>query len=317
MRRSTPGVVGRERLATGRPRSLAGRLLAALLAALLGVAGAVALSAVGPAPAAHAAPCSGPGKVTVVVDFKQLGGGVTAGCVSAGGSARSMFSAAGYSLTDVQRQPGFVCRVSGKPAGASCTNTPPTNAYWGLFWSKGNGRWTYSSLGAGSLRVPDGGYVAFTWQGSNGRSLPGLAPVDRGPTQPSSDPEPSDQPSQQPSPTATATTTTPTPSATTTAPSATVTPDEPGETKPGKADKAEKKKRADKKGDRRADRRKRHRSDRQDETVAVSDVGDPPADAGASASGDDGVPLWIIGVVGGLLLAGTGAVVALRRRSTG
>ena len=53
--------------------------------------------------------------VTVVVDFNQLGGGVQQVCDAGGGgdTAASLFTANGYPLTYAQRQPGFVCRVSG------------------------------------------------------------------------------------------------------------------------------------------------------------------------------------------------------------
>ncbi len=38
------------------------------------------------------------------------------------------------------------------PADDPCVNTPPADAYWGLWWSDGTtGKWTYSSLGAASL----------------------------------------------------------------------------------------------------------------------------------------------------------------------
>ena len=49
----------------------------------------------------------------------------------AGKTAAAQFAAAGFALTRVQRQPGFVCRVEGKPAEDPCVNTPPTDAYWG------------------------------------------------------------------------------------------------------------------------------------------------------------------------------------------
>ena len=79
----------------------------------------------------------------------------------------------GYTFTYVQRQPGFVCRINGQPASDPCVNTPPVDAYWGLWWSDGtSGTWTYSSVAAGSLTIPDGGYVAFAWQ-SGARSAPG------------------------------------------------------------------------------------------------------------------------------------------------
>ena len=105
----------------------------------------------------------------MVVDFGALGGGVQTACMAggAGQSASSLFTGAGFDLSYVQNQPGFVCRINQRPAPAdqACVNTPPEDAYWGLWWSDGtSGSWVYSNYGVGSLKVPDGGYVGFAWQ---------------------------------------------------------------------------------------------------------------------------------------------------------
>lgn len=148
------------------------------------------------APTAHAAECAGSGGVTVVVDFHQLGGGVETGCDTAEGhTAAQNFTSTGFPLDYVQQTPGFVCRVSGKPASDPCVRTPPATAYWSLWWSDGrSGTWSYSTVGAGSLKVPEGGYVAFSWQGQAGRALPGVSPTPR------RTPEPAPAPSSTPSP---------------------------------------------------------------------------------------------------------------------
>ena len=120
--------------------------------------------------------------MTVVVDYHQLGGGVQQACDADGGgkAASTVFPDSGFPLAYVQRQPGFVCRVSGAPASDPCVNTPPAGAYWSLWWSDGkSGTWTYSSTGVGSLKVPDGGYVAFSWQGQAGKAAPGVTPTPR------------------------------------------------------------------------------------------------------------------------------------------
>ncbi|WP_299051931.1 hypothetical protein [uncultured Nocardioides sp.] len=137
-----------------------------------------------PAPTASAAGCTGAGGVTVVVDYNQLGGDILQGCVADGGGkvARGVFSSAGVSQSDVARTPGFVCRVNGKPTQSQdpCVNTPPATAYWSLWWTDGNGGpWVYSSLGVNSLKVPDGGYLAWSWQGQSAKSPPDVAPVAR------------------------------------------------------------------------------------------------------------------------------------------
>lgn len=147
-------------------------VLAALMA-LLTLPGLPAASAAGVCPDATG--------VVVVVDFGQLGGGVQQHCVAgSGGAASGIFGQAGYPLDYVQREPGFVCRVAGKPSADPCVNTPPANAYWGLFWSDGkSGTWSYATTGAQSLRIPSGGYVGFAWQGQSGQVKPGMTPIAR------------------------------------------------------------------------------------------------------------------------------------------
>lgn len=167
------------------------RLAAACL--LAAAAGVVPLSS------AEASTCSSADGVSVVVDFHELGGGVQTACVADGGgkNAATLFETAGFALTPVQRQDGFVCRVDGKPSNDPCVNTPPADAYWGLWWSDGtSGQWTYATRGAGSQTVPDGGYVAFSWNGSASRSAPGVSPATH-PTAPT--PTPTSKPTTKPS----------------------------------------------------------------------------------------------------------------------
>ena len=158
----------------------------------------------GSAPASANA-CTTEQGVTVVVDFHELGGGLQQACDAGGGGqkASALFPDNGFPLTYVQRQPGFVCRVSGAPADDPCVNTPPANAYWGLWWSDGDsGSWTYSSVGVGSLTIPEGGSVALSWNDSSSSSPPGAPPPqhpDRPADEPSDDPEPSQPPTNPPS----------------------------------------------------------------------------------------------------------------------
>ncbi len=175
-------------MTSGHPR-LAGLAVAALVAA----AGLVGLSG-GPASAAL---CSGHG-VNVVVDYHALGGGVLKGCDTsgAGKTANKVFPAAGYKLDYAQRQAGFVCRVNGKPASDPCVNTSPANAYWGLYWSDGkSGTWTYATSGVGSVSVPDGGFVALSWQNGGPNDPPGTSPVG---VKPSPKPTPKPHPTTKP-----------------------------------------------------------------------------------------------------------------------
>ncbi len=128
---------------------------------------------------AQASTCATSHGVTVVVDFHGLGGGAQSHCdlAGAGRTAATQLTDVGYRLAFVQRQPGFVCRVNGTPADDPCVNTPPSDAYWSLWWSDGkSGTWNYASVGAGSLTVPAGGYVALSWQGGTDRATPRVAP---------------------------------------------------------------------------------------------------------------------------------------------
>lgn len=271
-------------------------VLVAVAAAMVAVATLVLPS--GPAAAAG---CPGAAGVSVVVDFHELGGGVQSGCVAEGGgrSAAALFGSAGFPLTYVQRQPSFVCRVAGQPASDPCVNTPPADAYWGLYWSDGSsGRWTYATLGVGSQTVPDGGSVALSWIGGATRSQPGVAPAvhertstpeatpkpTRKPTpKPTAKPAPADKPTPPPS-----LTPTPTPTA---SPAPTRTPDASRSPKPAAGP-----------------------------TAATST---PPAPATSATpepasarptEPDDGLPVWVGPVVVGALFAAGAAVAVVRRR---
>ena len=172
------------------------------LASLLRLtAASLLVAAVGltlPVGAASAATCTSGNGVSVVVDFHELGGGVQTACLAGGGrSGSSLFTSAGFALTEVQRQPGFVCRVAGKPASDPCVNTPPANAYWALYWADGkSGSWTYASTAVGSLTVPEGGYVALSWS-AGARSAPGVTPAAHT-SAPTPTPKPSSKPSSKP-----------------------------------------------------------------------------------------------------------------------
>ena len=173
-----------------------------IAAAVLSIAAAsLGVVATSSAPA-EAAPCSGSSGVTVVVDRGALGGGITQACNASGGgrSGTTQFTSTGFALTYVQRQPGFVCRIDAQPASDPCVSTPPADAYWGLWWSDGrSGSWSYSSVAVGSLKIPDGGYVAFAWQSSGGRTAPGV-PASAHAGSPTPTPTPTRTPTPRPTP---------------------------------------------------------------------------------------------------------------------
>lgn len=269
-------------------------------AAVVLTAAAVPLVVAAPATATTCDPGSG---VSVVVDFKSLGGGVQTVCDAAGGGtkASTLFTRNGFELSYAQRQPGYVCRVEGVPTSDPCVNTSPASAYWGLWWSDGkSGKWTYASLGAQSLTIPAGGSVGFAWDDVDGSVTPGAAPPKQAaasptptPTaKPTPTPTVKPSPSVRPTPTPTVTessTPTPTPTRTSTpTPSETPTPTE--STSPSAS---------------------------ATPTPTASDT--PATDVVEPASAavdldDDGLPTWVPIAVIAVLFAGAGLVVAQRRR---
>jgi len=261
---------------------------------------------------AQAATCGSAHGVSVVVDFHQLGGGVQTACdvKGAGRTGDRQLKDVGHTLTWVQRQPGFVCRVDGLPTQDDdpCLNTPPDNAYWSVWWSDGkSGTWSYSSLGVGSLKVPDGGYVALSWQGQDAKALPGVTPEAHA-SGPSSSPthRPSRRPTHQPTRRPTSGTASSTTSAT-----ASGSPDgSPSSAGPGQP------------------KRSRHPA-----SPASGAAGGPSAPTGspgtteaagvgttAAPATDDassGLPPWLPPVLVVALLGAAGTVALLRRRRSG
>ncbi len=154
---------------SGRVSRLVLSFLVAALVAFLGLA---------PAPAyAEGSFCSD-GGVSLAVDYQDLGGGVAQMCDEdgAGKTASQVFEESGVDLTPVGPFPGAACKVDGKPAEATCSKMPPADAYWGLFLAK-NGKWGYAPKGADELKLADGAFVAFSWQGSKTATPPSVKPV--------------------------------------------------------------------------------------------------------------------------------------------
>ena len=129
------------------------RRVAAVAASLLGVL----LVLGGPPATAAGSSCAGSSGVSVVVDFGPLGGGTQQVCVpsGAGSNAVEVTSDGGFTVAFTNDGQPFVCRIDDKPAPAQedCNDTPPGNAYWGLFWSDGTKGWTYSTRGATALEA--------------------------------------------------------------------------------------------------------------------------------------------------------------------
>ncbi|MBU2696359.1 hypothetical protein [Pimelobacter sp. 30-1] len=264
-----------------------------------------------PASPASAAACAGTSGISVVVDPNALGGGISAGCDRDGGiPAVNNFADAGYRLeySSAPGMTGFVCKINGRPADGDCART---DAYWSLWWSDGtSSRWTYATRGAGSLRVPEGGVVAFAWHEGAGQAAPPNADPKRtapAPPRPSKKPTPkpapkptkpgtraTPTPSGASTPTATSSSTaTPSSSATPTAPTSSASASSPATDAPVPTDPG------------------------QTDVPSVDDITSGPDDASADTvdSGDGGgFPVWLGAVLAVVVLGGAAAVPILRRR---
>ncbi|WP_433273945.1 hypothetical protein ACQPZF_20395 [Actinosynnema sp. CS-041913] len=162
------------------------RARALLIAVGLLVAGA-------PAPASAAADCAG---VTVVVDFRALGGEVRTGCAAGDpGSGLAALSGAGFGYRMAQRFAGFVCRIDNVPESDPCVNASPTDAYWSYWHARPGGSWVYSDVGAAG-RDPAPGAVEGWAFGAGGQ--PGVAPPAPAPARPEPTHAPPPQPTGQP-----------------------------------------------------------------------------------------------------------------------
>jgi len=302
----------------GWPRAAAGAALLALATVPSGTA------------TASQGRCAAGTGVTVVVDYGPMGG-VVIGCDpdGAGKSAAEVVTDAGFSLEYVSSQPGFVCRVNGHPGKADedCADTPPSDAYWGLFWSDADPEtWAYSSEGAGSLDVPEGGSIGWRFQDGGDREVPSAPPTSKAKS-------PSPHPSTSPQPAGPSDAASPTPTPT---PSASVPPGGGGSTtSPGeKADRSrpdgregaadqpstEPKDKGDKGDQGGKDKKGKHPDEkaRPDQAAApspsVSTAALSPASSEPLTDDDSSTGLTLVAGGAVLLLAGAAGVIAWRRR---
>lgn len=150
----------------------------AVATSVVAAAGAVLLApATGPAAADPVAGGGACEAVTVLVDPGSLGAPAGEACTEGGPdrTAAELTESAGFDLAFVPGT-GFVCRVDGSPGSdqESCTRTPPADAYWGLFWAEdASSPWTYATLGATALTVPDDALLGWRWQDGGAREEPG------------------------------------------------------------------------------------------------------------------------------------------------
>jgi hypothetical protein len=154
---------------------------------------------------AQAAGCDG---VTVVVDFRGLGGGVQQGCAPGSpASGVAALTAAGFGYTYASRQPGFVCRINNEPGADAdrCVTTSPSSAYWSYWHASAGGSWSYSNQGAATYAPARGSVEGWAFGAGE---QPGIAPPAAPAPQPPAPPAPKPPVAQPPAPQPTAVTTT-------------------------------------------------------------------------------------------------------------
>ena len=108
--------------------------------------------------------CQTANGVTVVIDFHELGGGIHIRC--APGPVASGFEALSKAGIDYQttiRQPGFLCKIAGKPSNDPCIDTSPATAYWSYWLAPRGGTWCYSNWGAGNRTPPAGSVEGWSF----------------------------------------------------------------------------------------------------------------------------------------------------------
>lgn len=153
--------------------------------------------------------CKDANGVTVVVDFTDLGGNIVVRCapgpVQSGYDGVDALEGAGFSVTGTQRWGlAFVCRIQGRPSSSEslktdgnpdyherCVDTPPTSAYWGYWYARNGGSWTYSSSGPKSHDAIKGGFEGWSFSlnhSAGNQPAPGVAPNRPAATPPSSPP---------------------------------------------------------------------------------------------------------------------------------
>ncbi|TDC74131.1 hypothetical protein E1283_16885 [Streptomyces hainanensis] len=139
--------------------------------------------AAAPSLAGSAGFCPDGDGVTVVVDFRELGGGRVVRCApGAQADGLAALRDAGFQVNGTSRWgDSFVCRINNRPGADSepCVDTPPASAYWSYWHAENGGSWTYSQLGATYRTPPEGSFEgwSFSLDRETGESpVPGVAP---------------------------------------------------------------------------------------------------------------------------------------------
>lgn len=168
-----------------------------LSATVLAVGTLIAAGATAPAAGADTAAVPTPCEITEVTVVVE-GHGI--GCAEAGLTGAQALEAAGFPVTRVQTQPGFICRIAGTPADETCVRTPSASSYWAYYHADLGGQWTYSRSGADNRRPAAGTVEGWAYgSGAVPGPVPGLPVADPGP-QPEPEPDPTPDPAPVPQP---------------------------------------------------------------------------------------------------------------------
>ncbi|MSO86346.1 MAG: hypothetical protein EXQ71_02360 [Acidimicrobiia bacterium] len=151
------------------------RRLCLFVTVVVGASGGLGVASSGAmAGAASSGACLEASGITVVVDFGSAGGGVHIRCAAA--PVRSGFEAlskAGFDITNVRSQPGFLCQIEAKPV-SECQAVPSASRYWSYWHAERGAAWIYSTSG-GARRPPEGSVEGWSFGAGDppGVAVPG------------------------------------------------------------------------------------------------------------------------------------------------
>ncbi|WP_405059548.1 hypothetical protein OG474_43415 [Kribbella sp. NBC_01505] len=156
------------------------RRTAAVLLGLSLLGAPLSASAVDPS---HGSPgfCPTEEGVTVVIDFRALGGTTIVRCakgpVVPGFTGHSALLDAGIQIQGTRRYgEAFICRIENRPGPNEvipikgqdnykepCLNTPPASGYWSYWWATNGGQWQYSQWGVKNRNAIRGGFEGWAF----------------------------------------------------------------------------------------------------------------------------------------------------------
>lgn len=115
--------------------------------------------------------------VIVAVDFSPWSETLNSVCDSTlPANGVSALQSAGFGLTGVTGYGlQFICQIDDDPPAESCATTPSANAYWSLWYAEaGQTTWTYSLQGAEGLEPQAGSIEAWVFGGASGGGQPAI-----------------------------------------------------------------------------------------------------------------------------------------------